>query len=783
MNMADPLNVLLLEDRELDAQLLLRTLRSAGFAPNWKRVETEAAFVRALDPALDMILADYQLPQFDALHALKLHRAGGLDVPFIVVSGTIGEEAAAAMIKEGATDYLLKDRLARLGSAVRSSIDGRHASRRRRETEAQLRETQERFRTVVELCPDVIAIHSEGKIEYVNPAASRVLGIRSGDLVGRRVLDLVHPDSRSALARSEPGSIVEAQLVRADGNRVDVEVTTTPIVHNGRIGTLAILRDVTQKLRAEVRYRELFERVPVGLYSTAADGSVLAANGALAEILGYSTSAAMIGVKAGEVFYANPEERAEWTRRVLAEGVVTAHPMRFRRLDGTEVWVENNVRTVTEVESGLVHFDGAIKDISARVRAQAALEERIELAQFAADVAQALTEIQSLPDMLRHCAEIMVERLGAAFARFWTLDADQEVLELRASAGLYTHVDGPHRRVPVGRFKIGLIASERRPHLTNSVIGDPRVSDQEWAKREGMVAFAGHPLLVEDRLVGVMAMFSRTPLSPTVLDALASVGQGIGLAIENRLATVALNAALAKAKAADKLKSDFLANMSHEIRTPLNVILGYNSLIADELEDRRTAALDAALDAISRASHRLIATVHGILDLSRLEAGDFKISAEDLDIASIVEDCAEQFRESAARKGLALSIAMAEATPRVRMDDYCLRRALERLLDNAVKFTEVGEIAVRVYSDDSGVLCLSIRDTGIGIDGRFLPKLFTPFFQEDSGVTRRFEGPGIGLALVKRYLELNRVDVDLQSDKGAGTTVTLRFTGERRRDR
>ena len=86
-----------------------------------------------------------------------------------------------------------------------------------------------------------------------------------------------------------------------------------------------------------------------------------------------------------------------------------------------------------------------------------------------------------------------------------------DVLELQASAGLYTHLDGPHSRVPVGQYKIGLIAQERKPHLTNTVVGDPRVSDQEWAQREGMVAFAGYPLIVEDRLVGVMAMFARHP--------------------------------------------------------------------------------------------------------------------------------------------------------------------------------------------------------------------------------------------------------------------------------
>ncbi len=101
--------------------------------------------------------------------------------------------------------------------------------------------------------------------------------------------------------------------------------------------------------------------------------------------------------------------------------------------------------------------------------------------------------------------------LHGAFARIWTLNPLGDVLELQASAGQYTHLDGPHSRVPVGKYKIGLIAQERQPHLTNTVVGDPRVSDQEWAQREGMVAFAGYPLIVEDRLLGVMAMFAPPP--------------------------------------------------------------------------------------------------------------------------------------------------------------------------------------------------------------------------------------------------------------------------------
>jgi PAS domain S-box-containing protein len=160
----------------------------------------------------------------------------------------------------------------------------------------------------------------------------------------------------------------------------------------------------------------------------------------------------------------------------------------------------------------------------------------VRLLTLNAAVGAALIQADQLRQMLQRCAEALVEHLHAAFARIWTLNPKGDVLELQASAGLYTHLDGSHSRVPVGQYKIGLIAQERQPHLTNTVVGDPRVSDQEWAQREGMVAFAGYPLIVEDRIVGVMAMFARHPLTESTLDAMASVANEIGLGVERKQA-------------------------------------------------------------------------------------------------------------------------------------------------------------------------------------------------------------------------------------------------------
>jgi PAS domain S-box-containing protein len=178
--------------------------------------------------------------------------------------------------------------------------------------------------------------------------------------------------------------------------------------------------------------------------------------------------------------------------------------------------------------------------LSETLSVEEALRERMRLAALGAEVGVALTQGESLPDMLRRTAEAVVHHLHAALARVWTLHISENVLELRASAGLYTHLDGLHSRIPVGQLKIGLIAQECQPHLTNAVIGDPRINDQAWAKREGIIAFAGYPLTVGHRLVGVLGMFARQPLTPVTLEALASVANTIALGIERTRAEAVL---------------------------------------------------------------------------------------------------------------------------------------------------------------------------------------------------------------------------------------------------
>jgi PAS domain S-box-containing protein len=188
----------------------------------------------------------------------------------------------------------------------------------------------------------------------------------------------------------------------------------------------------------------------------------------------------------------------------------------------------------------LRHVSNLEREITARDWTEKALAERVRQGLLAGEVGAALVRSDTLQGMLQLCAEALVRNMDVAFARIWTLNEADNVLDLQASAGLYTHIDGPHSRIPMGELKIGRIAQERAPYFTNDVLADPRVGDKEWAKRENLVAFAGYPLTVEDRLAGVVGMFACRPLNPATVTAIGSVAHEIALGVERCRANEAL---------------------------------------------------------------------------------------------------------------------------------------------------------------------------------------------------------------------------------------------------
>jgi len=287
----------------------------------------------------------------------------------------------------------------------------------------------------------------------------------------------------------------------------------------------------------EEGFSAIFELASVGAVLGDAEGRILRVNPKMSEITGYSEEELLGKTPADLTHPGDVEQDLERFRRMAAgETPVYGREKRYLRKDGQIRWVSVNATPIRDDAGRLQRIASVILDITERKQAEETLERQARQERLRAEVGAALAGGGSLPAILRWCVEAIVTHLGAAFARVWILDEEEEVLELQASAGMYTHTDGFHGRVPVGSFKIGLIAQERQPHLTNDVLDDPRVHDKEWARREGMVSFAGYPLIVEGRVVGVMALFARQELAGDTIEALASVADVIAQGIQRKRA-------------------------------------------------------------------------------------------------------------------------------------------------------------------------------------------------------------------------------------------------------
>jgi len=256
--MRPKLHILMVEDSALDAEIVLRELHRGGFEPVCKRVDTAPAFTAALAAGgWDAVIADYNLPEYSAIEALVQMQRSGQDLPFIIVSGAIGEEVAVAAMKCGAHDYILKNSLARLVPAVERELRDARVRRERRESQ----EAVLRLGAIVESSGDAIVGEGlDGKVTSWNCGAIRLFGYSAEEMIGRPVLKLVPPDREEEetriLERLRRGGIAdhfETVRVRKDGRRVEVSVTISPIRdRSGKvIGASGISRDITERRRAE----------------------------------------------------------------------------------------------------------------------------------------------------------------------------------------------------------------------------------------------------------------------------------------------------------------------------------------------------------------------------------------------------------------------------------------------------------------------------------------------------------------------------------------------------
>ncbi len=418
------LHALLVEDSENDALLVVRTLRQGGYDLTYERVQTPEAMRAALDrETWDIVIADYAMPQFSGLAALQILQESGLDMPFIVVSGTIGETVAVSMMRAGAHDYLMKDNLARLAPAVQRELREAQERRARRQVEAALRSSEERFRRMAEGIRDGLTIVENGQVVYVNDRMCQILGRSRKELYGISGLDVAAPEERERLQEimaqsqrtGEPPQELEFWILRKDGTRRCIHNRyTARKSENGQVDRYVVTTDITQRKHMEEALRER-EELYSALVERAYDGIVLIqdqkliyANLRMAEILGNYQPEEIWDTPFSR--YIHPDELAKVTdyyqRRMAGQAVPSRYETALVGKDGKRIDVELNAGVITYRDQPTDFV--FVRNITERKRAERLLEA---LNQAALAMEKALT-----PQEIFGAVEAAFNKLGLTCA-------------------------------------------------------------------------------------------------------------------------------------------------------------------------------------------------------------------------------------------------------------------------------------------------------------------------------------------------------------------------------
>jgi len=587
--------------------------------------------------------------------------------------------------------------------------------------------------------PDAILIVSpEGLILEWNHGAEMIFGYSRDEAMGHLAADLIVPRShleeaeklREELLRNDI-TVYEAVRRRKDGTLVHVSASTK-IIRDATgafqyflstqkdVTHLKVLRDA--KL-VEAKFRDLLESTPDAIVMVNIAGRIVLVNSQAETVFGY-TRAELLGQPVERLlpdrfWAAHVGHRANFLEKPRARAMGAGLELNARRKDGTEFPVEISLSPLETEEGTLVM--SAIRDITARKRGDQKFRDLLE----------------SAPD-----AMVIVNHEGLI------------VLVNSQAVRLF----GWKREELLGQT-IEILVPERfrgvHPGHRGGFFSSPKVR----AMGAGL------------ELHGLRKDGTEFPVEISLSPIQTEEGQFVSSAIRDVTERKRFEQTLHEA---NRLKSEFLANMSHELRTPLNAIIGFSEFLVDERPGPLNAKQKEYLQDVLNSGQHLLQLINDVLDLSKVEAGKMELFPETFTLPAAVDEVCSVIHPLATKKNITLRKEIAPSVANVTLDQQRLKQILYNLLSNAVKFTEDGgRVEILATRFDAKWLRLQVRDTGIGIKPEDLGKLFIEFKQLDSSYARRYQGTGLGLALTKKIVELQRGSITVESEPSKGSTFTV----------
>ena len=531
---SDELRILMVEDVATDAELELRELRQAGLQITAKVVETEPDFRREIetfDP--DIVLSDFSLPHFSGMAALNIVRELRPDLPFIFVSGTIGEESAVEALRNGATDYILKNNLKRFPAAVWRAIVEARARKARQLAEQQAKDTAHYFSLFMRYLPaTAFAKDLEGRFTFANPTFEKLVGKSEGGMLGLTTRDLYPPElaepilanDRKVIETKQPFRAVEkVKLVDAERSYL---VTKFPIANEqGEVTMLGgISLDITDRLQAEEalakseeRFRGIVETTEERLWECDLECRMTYNNPALTRILGY-TPADVLGKSSLEFLDAGDRKLLKRIARTLSigdgwRGVV----VRVRHKDGSLRWLESNGRPLFDADGRLRGFRGADRDVTERVNQEVQVRRLSRMHAVLSAINAAIVRVQSLEDLLTEACRILMEKghLKLAWAGV-VAPGTQDIRPISVQGEpeeLFTELNLQMGMPESNMDSVALTAVRRGHQIIINDVAQEGLSET-WSQRtleRGLRSVAALPLHAGGNIVAVIALFAAEP--------------------------------------------------------------------------------------------------------------------------------------------------------------------------------------------------------------------------------------------------------------------------------